>query len=108
MRSRYLALFLVPLSSLLLASAPALELSAESQTVLSRLVLRDYTVTISQGAGGVERYDVYAQNGQVLDASLNVTQLQAKYPDVYGSLQPAVAGSLDRSDSLLMMESLDF
>ena len=109
MNSKYLALLLLPFLSLLIGATPADNLSNREQPVLTQLVLRDYTITISSGVDGSKQYDVSTQNGQMLDTSLDTVQLQAKYPELYESLQPAVAGRGENEDSLLlMMEVLDF
>lgn len=109
MRSKYLALLLIPFSSLLLAGTPASNLSsAQEQKTITRLVLRDYEITISQGVDGVTQYDVHGNDGQALDVALDVSQFQAKYPNVYDSLQPAIARDAMDSDSMIMMEHQDF
>ena len=108
MRSKYLALLLVPFSSLLLAGTPISELSSTPvQTTITRLILRDRTITISQDIGGVTRYDVHTNSGQPLDLALDLTQLQAKYPKLYDSLQPAVADGEAESIMMLNLDSLE-
>ena len=108
MHPKYLALLLIPFSSLLLAGTPAPDISsAQAQTTLTRLVLRDHEITISRGANGTTLYDVHRDNGQALDVALNVTQLQAKYPSIYDSLQPAIARGAADPNLMLMMEHRD-
>ncbi len=109
MHFKYLALLFIPFYGLLLAGTPAPDLSStQEKTALTRLMLRDYEITISQGANGVTQYDVHGDNGQALDVALDVTQLQAKYPSLYNSLQPAIARGAADADSMLMMEHQDF
>lgn len=105
MRSKYLALLLVPFAGLLLAGKPTPDHTAGGATI-TRLVLRDYEISIAQGENGAARYDVYANSGQALDTNLDTTQLQAKYPNVYDRLQPAVAGG--EADSTMMMLDLNY
>lgn len=109
MRSIYSALLLTPLAGLLLAATPAPDNHASQQTTITRLVLRDYQVTISAGDNGRDRYDIYTQNGHPLDTNLDASALQANYPALYDSLRPAVARDTEPSDRMfLMMENIDF
>jgi len=114
MRFFYSALLLLPLSSLLLAATPIEDLATETTleetsaptTVITRLVLRDYQITISSGADGATQYGIYAHSGEPIDTELNLEQLQANYPEIYNSLRPAVArDSQDADQMILMMET---
>ncbi|MEO1393604.1 MAG: hypothetical protein AAFV90_11895 [Cyanobacteria bacterium J06634_5] len=112
MRFIYSALLLFPLSGFLLAATPveeAVETAPEATSaptaVITRLVLRDYQITISPGADGSAQYSIYAHSGQPIDTDLNVEQLQVNYPEIYDSLRPAVArDSQDTNEMILMME----
>ncbi|MGC1306891.1 MAG: hypothetical protein WA885_06655 [Phormidesmis sp.] len=77
MRSIYSALLLAPFAGLLLATTPAPDSNSPQQATITRLVLRDYQVTISSGENGVARYDVYAQDGQPLETNLVSTSTLA-------------------------------
>ncbi|MEM6596695.1 MAG: hypothetical protein AAF810_16865 [Cyanobacteria bacterium P01_D01_bin.36] len=106
-------LSLAMLSSLLLliavgsvsTAAPEAASPEEQGTNITRLVLRDYAIAISSGPNNIIRYDIYSQTGEILDAQLTSAQLQASYPAIYDSLQPAVAGA--DSDFPVMMMLMD-
>lgn len=63
---------------------------ASEKLPLSTLVLRDHTITINSTPNGFV-YTVKSLNGNVLDTQLNDTQLQAKYPEIYDAIRPAMA-----------------
>jgi exo-beta-1,3-glucanase (GH17 family) len=65
---------------------------ASEHQPLTTLVLRDRVITINNGPKGLS-YTVKTQDGTVLDAQLSDAQLQAKYPEVYDNVRPAMAGS---------------
>jgi hypothetical protein len=54
--------------------------------------MRDRVITINNSPKGLS-YTVKTQDGTVLDAQLSDAQLQAKYPEVYDNVRPAMAGS---------------
>lgn len=70
----------------------------ESVPVVTRLVLRNHTVTITAAPDG-HRYTVGDASGNVLQADLTDTELEGQYPRLARLLQPAVADN----DSTLMM-----
>ncbi|NEQ27801.1 MAG: hypothetical protein F6K28_54155 [Microcoleus sp. SIO2G3] len=65
---------------------------ASEHQPLTTLVMRDRVITINNSPKGLS-YTVKTQDGTVLDAQLSDAQLQAKYPEVYDNLRPAMAGS---------------
>jgi exo-beta-1,3-glucanase (GH17 family) len=75
---------------------------ASEQQPLTTLVVRDCAkgsaacsdrvITINNSPKGLS-YTVKTQDGTVLDAQLSDAQLQAKYPEVYDNVRPAMAGS---------------
>ena len=82
MRFIYSALLILPLSSLLLAATPIEDLATETAleetsleetsaptTIITRLALRDYQITISAGADGATQYGIYAHSGQPIDTN---------------------------------------
>ena len=60
----------------------------------------DRVVTIKNSPNGLS-YTVSTQNGTVLDAQLNEAQLQAKYPEVYDNIRPAIANSEKTGGSMI-------
>ncbi|KAM3110586.1 hypothetical protein ACKFKH_05280 [Phormidesmis sp. 146-20] len=79
-----------------LLSATALR--SEPSPTISRLVLRDRIVVITSVQKGL-LYSVKTDRGEVLDANLSEAQLEAKHPELYQKLRPAVArplGSIKR------------
>lgn len=63
---------------------------ASEHQPLTTLVMRDRVITIHNGPKGLS-YTVSTQDGTVLDAQLSDAQLQAKYPEVYDNVRPAIA-----------------
>lgn len=94
MRRFLLAFLFFPLLSLGMLS-PA---SAQAHPVLTRLQLRDRVVVIESGQDSV-LYTISTKDGKTLDIKLNETELQAKHPEIYASIQPAIA----KPNSTLMM-----
>jgi hypothetical protein len=52
--------------------------------------MRDRTITVTSDSNGL-LYSVSTKDGTVLNANLREEQLQAKYPDVYENVRPAIA-----------------
>jgi hypothetical protein len=75
---------------------------ASEHLPLTTLVLRDRVITINSGPNGLS-YTISNQDGTVLDAQLSDAQLQAKYPEVYDDVRPAMAGSKKTDDSMKIM-----
>jgi hypothetical protein len=65
---------------------------ASEHQPLTTLVMRDRVITIKNSPHGLS-YTLSTQNGTILDAQLSDTQLQAKYPEVYDNIRPAMAQS---------------
>jgi hypothetical protein len=82
MRQLFLAFLLVPILGFGAVSA--------QEPVLSRLEMRDRTVVIESGKDGI-LYTVKTKDGKILDAKLNGSELQAKHPQIYETVQPAIA-----------------
>ncbi|NJP10844.1 MAG: hypothetical protein HC866_16345 [Leptolyngbyaceae cyanobacterium RU_5_1] len=77
-------------AALAVSTLSATTACAEERFTVIRLELRDRVVTITSISTEL-RYSVLAKNGTVIDADLNETQLQAKHPEVYSEIRPAVA-----------------
>ena len=76
---------------------------ADVRLPLTRLVMREHVVTITNGRDGL-LYSLSTKNSTVLDANLSSAQLEAKYPDVYENIRPAIASS---KAPWLLMDSRD-
>ncbi len=62
----------------------------DERLAITHLVMRDRVITINSTSNGL-LYSVSTKDGAVLDANLSESQLQAKYPDVYDNVRPAIA-----------------
>jgi hypothetical protein len=82
MRQLFLAILLLPILGFGSVSA--------QEPILSRLEMRDRTVVIESGKDGI-LYTVKTKDGKILDAKLNEAELQAKHPQIYETVQPAIA-----------------
>ena len=79
---------LMPVLSLgVVASASA---QSEEAPVVARLVTRNRVVLIRSGEQGTQ-YTVKTEKGEVLDANLSDRDFQAKHPDIYERIKPAIA-----------------
>lgn len=92
MRKVSIATLLVLALSVFFATATRASEQTSERPAITRLVLRDRTIVISSGSDGLV-YSVSTPDGTVVDANLSEEQLQAKYPDVYDNIRPAIAGS---------------
>ncbi|GAB1538828.1 hypothetical protein NUACC21_14920 [Scytonema sp. NUACC21] len=63
---------------------------ASDNPPLTTFVMRDRKITITNTPNGLA-YTVSSIDGKVLDDKLNDAQLQAKYPEVYDAVRPAMA-----------------
>ncbi|MDY6938111.1 MAG: hypothetical protein SWY16_10635 [Cyanobacteriota bacterium] len=97
------ALFVALASQLLFARSLPAQQQAEEPTTITRLILRDYEISISHSANGEIGYDINSRDGDVLGVNLNQEQLQAQYPHIYDTLRPAIANDRQESDSMLLM-----
>ncbi|MGH8000113.1 MAG: hypothetical protein ACREPR_11930 [Brasilonema sp.] len=79
--------------------ATAATRASEDQS-LTTLVMRDRLITIKNSPNGLS-YTVSTQDGAVLDAQLSDAQLQAKYPEVYDTVRPAIANSKKTGGSII-------
>ncbi|WP_017316353.1 hypothetical protein [Mastigocladopsis repens] len=75
---------------------------ASEHLPLTTLVMRDRVITINFGSNGL-LYTVSTQDGTVLDAQLSDAQLQAKYPEIYDDVRPAIADSNKTDGPIIMM-----
>lgn len=81
-------MFLIPVLGLgVVAATSAKEPEAE---VVAQLVTRDRIVLIYAGSEGAH-YTIKTQDGEVLDANLSDREFQAKHPDIYERIKPAIA-----------------
>ena len=67
--------------ALLIISVISTTARAENRRIITQLELRDRTVKIISGSQGLN-YSVFSQDGTVLDANLNETQLAEKHPEL--------------------------
>lgn len=86
----------------LLISVLSATARAENRQIITQLELRDRTVKITSGSQGLN-YSILSQNGTVLDANLNETQLAEKHPELYEKVRPAVAKDTNSSEAILWM-----
>lgn len=112
MRPTRLTIFALPFSSLLIAASLIgtsliSSNSAGAQSTITRLVLRNYEIEISKSANGETLYDVSSLDGQEVDTDLNEGQMQARYPEIYDHLRPAIADDAQSPDLMLMMEMIE-
>ena len=98
-----LATLLLALSTPLICASSMPSRQLERQATITRLIARNYNLTISQGANGEFRYDLNSPDGQLLDFNLNEEQLQSKYPEIYDHLRPAYASDAESFDNMLLM-----
>jgi hypothetical protein len=64
--------------------------SVSSESVVGRLVLRDYQVTMTIAPSGT-RYTIATSDGTELAANLSIEELRSRYPQVHDQLEPAIA-----------------
>ncbi|NHC35470.1 hypothetical protein [Scytonema millei] len=88
--------------ALLIISVLSTTARAENRQIITQLELRDRTVKIISGSHGLN-YSVFSQDGTVLDANLNETQLAEKHPELYEKVRPAVAKDASNSEAMLWM-----
>lgn len=72
---------------------------AEPVTI-ARLVKRNHVITISQGNDGQMLYAIATTDNEPIAANLSDEQLQARFPEIYDSLRPAIATPSDVSPGL--------
>ncbi|KAF3886091.1 MULTISPECIES: hypothetical protein [Nostocales] len=72
---------------------------ASEKLPLTTLVLRDHKITINTTPNGFAYTVIRASDGTVLDAQLNDTQLQAKYPEIYDAVRPSMADGKETNDA---------
>jgi hypothetical protein len=73
-----------------------------SYPVVTQLVLRDRTITITADPNG-HRYAIADAEGTTLQTGLSEDQFSKQYPDLYDLLRPAVAE--DGEGAILLMQA---
>lgn len=76
------------------------EAEAESAPVITRLVLRDHTITMTAASEGHHYTVGNVSSGEILHVALTETELEEQYPELFRLLQPAVA---DEDTTLMML-----
>lgn len=76
---------------------------AESGPVVTHLVLRNHTVTVTAIPDG-HRYTVGNTSGETFHAALTETELEERYPRLARLLQPAVASD---GPTLMMLAPIE-
>lgn len=77
--------------SLTIVSLLIPSVKAESFPVITRLVVREGTVLVSQDSEGELRYSLIGHDGDRIETNIPEAQLAAKYPDIYDRFHPAIA-----------------
>ncbi|OWY69975.1 hypothetical protein B7486_18645 [cyanobacterium TDX16] len=88
--------------ALLIISVLSTTAQAENRRIITQIELRDRTVKITSGSQGLN-YSVFSQDGTVLDANLNETQLAERHPELYERVRPAVAKEASSAEAMLWM-----
>lgn len=84
-------LFLNTCLAIAIASLSIGSVKAEELPIISRLVVREGTVLITQDSQGQLRYSLIDRDGDRTETNISEAQLAAKYPDIYDRFNPAVA-----------------
>jgi type II secretory pathway component PulC len=101
MRSLTMAALAILTASIII---PTASIHAEQNNpTITRLVMRDRIIVISQGEDEV-KYSVKTKDGDVINANLNEAELAAKHPDIYEQVRPAYAGD-NKMPTLMMLET---
>jgi hypothetical protein len=69
-------------------------IGAGQPSTITRLLLRDRVITITSAQSEL-RYSVETSDGQVLAHDLTEAQLEARHPDLYQQIRPAIAQPQD-------------
>lgn len=77
--------------SAIVASLAVTSVRAEEFPIISRLVVREGTVLISEDKEGKLRYSLIDRNGSQTETNMSQAQLAKKYPDISDRLEPATA-----------------
>lgn len=85
------SIFLTSCLSVALATIPINLVKAEEFPVITRLVVREGTIIVTQNAFGKLKYSLIDHQGKEIETNISETQLEAKYPDIYNRFRPAVA-----------------
>jgi hypothetical protein len=86
--------------ALTLFCATATHASEPERLPITTLMMRDQVITIANGSNGL-LYTVSTLDGKELDTHLDDAQLQAKYPDLYESIRPAIANTEAQSNIMI-------
>lgn len=77
--------------SIAIASLSISAVKAEELSVISRLIVREGTIVVSQDSKGELKYSLIDLNSNEVEINISEIQLAAKHPHIYDRLQPAVA-----------------
>lgn len=77
--------------SIAIASLPINLVKAEEFPVITRLIIREGTIIVTQDFEGKLKYSLIDPQGNEIETNISEVQLEAKYPDVYNRFRPAVA-----------------
>ena len=77
--------------SMTVAFFPINKVKAEESTVISRLMVREGTIIISQNSIGKIEYSLIDSEGNSLITNISEAQLVAQYPDLYNLIRSAIA-----------------
>ena len=64
---------------------------AEQFPIITRLIVREGTVLVSEDTNGKLRYSLINRDGERIETNIPEAQLAEKYPDIYDRFNPAVA-----------------
>jgi hypothetical protein len=69
------------------------------------LVMGERVITIDNSSQGL-LYSVKTKDGHLLDTSLNEAQMEARYPDLYQSVRPAIASNESQENMIMMWDGV--
>lgn len=102
MRQMPVVALLIILGNILFSTA----INAEEPDTITRLVMRDRIVVITNGKDGL-KYSVKMKDGTVLSANLSENELAQKHPDVYEQVRPAYANDKNTPSLLMWVGDLE-
>lgn len=102
MRQMPVVALLIILGNILFLTA----INAEEPDTITRLVMRDRIVVITNGKDGL-KYSVKMKDGTVLSANLSENELAQKHPDVYEQVRPAYANDKNTPSLLMWVGDLE-
>jgi hypothetical protein len=100
MRHLSVVTFLALTLSMLFSAVARTEEAPNLERVpITQLIMRDHIVMIDSDSQGV-LYSIRTKQGTLLDADLRLEQLQAKYPEIYQKVRPAIASN-DANETII-------